>query len=93
MIVVTQVISVFIDSVRYNTGGIMRVKYVASVFFLILGILRLSSLCYGQGKAIYFDGTGDYIDLGSNQTQDGMDGATGLTLETWVNPSSLRSVS
>lgn len=69
----------------------MRVKYVASVFFLILGILGLSSLCYGQGKAIYFDGTGDYIDLGSNQTQDGMDGATGLTLETWVNPSSLRS--
>ncbi|MDD2229312.1 MAG: FlgD immunoglobulin-like domain containing protein [Candidatus Cloacimonetes bacterium] len=66
----------------------MRYKFMIIFFALLLGVF---ASCFAAAKSVYFDGTGDYITLGANKTQAGMNGATGLTLETWVNPSSLRT--
>ncbi|MDY0151381.1 MAG: LamG-like jellyroll fold domain-containing protein [Candidatus Cloacimonas sp.] len=66
----------------------MKGRSLIIFFALLLGVF---ATCFGAAKTVYFDGTGDYITLGTNQTQAGMNGATGLTLETWVKPSSLRT--
>ncbi|MCK9310009.1 MAG: LamG domain-containing protein, partial [Candidatus Cloacimonetes bacterium] len=66
----------------------MRYNFVIIFVAVLLGVF---ASCYSAEKSVYFDGAGDYITLGSNKTQNGMNGATGLTLETWVNPTSLRT--
>jgi len=56
-----------------------------------MAVLILTSIVAYAQQSVYFDGTGDYITLGSNQLNQGMNGATGLTLEAWVYPTALRN--
>ncbi|HOH97003.1 MAG TPA: hypothetical protein PL188_01710 [Candidatus Cloacimonadota bacterium] len=60
-------------------------------FLLCMAVLILTSIVAYAQQSVYFDGTGDYITLGSNQLNQGMNGATGLTLEAWVYPTALRN--
>lgn len=38
------------------------------------------------GKALSFDGNGDFVDAGD---QSGLEGLSGMTIEAWINPASL----
>ena len=43
------------------------------------------------GRGQFFDGVDDYISFGNNNLNQQLSGAGGITLSTWINPSSLAS--
>lgn len=62
-----------------------------SFFLLIMMVLGIMGLAYAQNMGVMFDGVNDHITLGTNQINNALTGASGISFGVWINPTTLRS--
>lgn len=64
----------------------MRNRILSLALLVMLGAF---AGLYAQNGCMYFDGVDDYVSITGGTLWTGMSGATGLTVEAWINPASL----
>lgn len=60
------------------------------LFFVFLFLVSVMALT-AQNTGLFFNGTSNYVTLGTNASNPDMSGATGITLSAWIRPNSLRT--
>ena len=57
---------------------------------LVIVFCSILSVGYSVNNGVFLDGAGDYVSIPTTTRLDsGMSGASGLTVEAWINPTTL----